>query len=132
MLTRAGDKLRVLIIEDNALIALDLQHMIEEMGGVVLGLAVAAEHGLELARASQPDLVLMDVRLAGVMDGIEAAEAIKTIPGTALVFVTGNTDAQTMARIRRAGDYIVLPKPVLAIDLEAAMRTACRIEPRAH
>src|ERR687887_197338 len=93
VLTRQDRPLRVLVVEDHALIALDLKHLIGEMGGTVVGAPASAEQGLELARTLRPDIVLMDVRLAGVMDGIDAAQAL---PGTALVFITGNTDAMTM------------------------------------
>jgi DNA-binding NarL/FixJ family response regulator len=129
VLRRQDKPLRVLIVEDHALIAIDLKQMVEEMGGTVVGAPASAEQGVELARAQAPDIVLMDVRLAGVMDGIEAAQAIAGLPGTALVFITGNTDAMTMARIRRAGDFIVLPKPVLAVDLAEAVHQACRLDP---
>jgi DNA-binding NarL/FixJ family response regulator len=132
VLTRAGKPVTVLIVEDHALIALDLQQMVEELGGDVLGLAHSAELGIERARALRPDIVLMDVRLAGLMDGVDGAQAIAGLPGVSLVFITGNTDPMTMARIRRIGDFAVLSKPVLMTRLEAALRKAARLDPPAR
>jgi CheY-like chemotaxis protein len=120
-LTRRGEKLRVLVAEDHALIALDLRMMIDELGGEVVGAATSGERVVALARELRPDLVLMDVRLAGLIDGVDAAAAVTRVPGTALIFVTGNMDPITQQRIRRLGDVRVVPKPVLPADLLAAI-----------
>jgi DNA-binding NarL/FixJ family response regulator len=122
---RSGRPLRVLIVEDHALIALDLQLTLAEHGAEIVGIAASGEDGVALARRLRPDLVLMDVRLAGAIDGIDAATAVADIPGTRLVFVTGNNDEPTLARIRRIGSFPVVAKPVLTSELLRAIRSAC-------
>lgn len=129
VLKRNGKALRVLIVEDQALTALDLKSMIEEMGGAVVGLPGSGELGVTLARELDPDIVLMDIQLAGLMDGVAAGQAITARSNSTLVFVTANTDSTTMARIRRAGDHIVLQKPILAAELREALVTACDLSP---
>jgi hypothetical protein len=71
----------------------------------------------------------MDVRLAGLMDGVDGAQAIAELPGISLIFITGNTDPTTLARIRRIGDFAVLSKPVLMTRLEAVLRKVGRLDP---
>lgn len=127
-LMRGGEKLRVLVVEDHALIALDLKMMIDELGGDVIEVATSGEHAVALAHELRPDVVLMDVRLAGLIDGIDAASAVAQGPGSALVFVTGNTDPITLRRIEQLGGAPVVPKPVLANELLAAIREACGLD----
>ena len=128
MLTRQGRPLRVLVVEDHALIALDLEMMIDDLGGEVVGVTALGEQAAPLAQSLRPDLVLMDVRLAGVVDGVDAAPAVAAVPGTNLIFITGNADPGTMERIRRAGDFRVLAKPVMPDDLAAAFRAVCDLD----
>jgi DNA-binding NarL/FixJ family response regulator len=127
-LTRRGEKLRVLVVEDRALIALDLQMMINELGGDVIAIASSGEDAVTLTRELRPDVVLMDVRLAGMIDGIDAATAVAQVPGTALIFVTGNTDPITLRRIKQLGPIQVVPKPVLVRDLLVAICEACDLD----
>jgi len=131
-LTRRGKKLRVLVVEDHALIALDLKMMVDELGGDVVEVATSGERAVALAAELRPDVVLMDVRLAGLIDGIDAASTVAQIPGTALIFVTGNTDPITLRRIERLGNKRVVPKPVLANELLAAIREACGLDSAAQ
>jgi CheY-like chemotaxis protein len=66
---------RILIVEDEPIIAWDLQRRLTRLGYVVLGSVSSGQDALEKALALKPDLILMDIRLAGTMDGIEAASA---------------------------------------------------------
>jgi CheY-like chemotaxis protein len=127
-LTRSGEKLRVLVVEDHALIALDLKTMIDELGGHVVDVATSGERAVSLARELRPDVVLMDVRLAGLIDGIDAAAAVAQVPGTTLIFVTANTDPVTLRRIECLGPMHVVRKPVLAKDLLVTIRAACGLD----
>ena len=127
-LTRRGEKLRVLVVEDHALIALDLQTMMEELGGEVIEIASSGEDAVTLTPELRPDVVLMDVRLAGMIDGIDAATAVAQVPGTALIFITGKADPITLRRIGELGPLHVVRKPVLANDLLEAICKACRLD----
>jgi len=103
---------RILIVEDEALIARGLACTLGDLGYVVAGVAHSAAQALRLAATSEPDLVLMDIRLPGGMDGIEAAavlrEAHNEVP---VVFLSANTDSATMRRALTTcpGGYLSKP-----------------------
>jgi CheY-like chemotaxis protein len=122
-----GRKLRLLIVEDDALIAMDLSVSIGELGGQVVGAAVTALDAVRLAKELTPDVVLMDVRLRGDLDGIDAARAIRHDIATPVVFVTGNADSRTMRRMTDIEGAQVILKPVLINELrDAIIRAAGR------
>ena len=98
-LQRNGRPLRVVIAEDEAVFAVDIQNIIQDAGGEVVGIAVRGQDAITLAAALRPDLVLMDVHLMGDLDGIEAARAIKALRGVAVIFVTAHGDADTLRRM---------------------------------
>lgn len=120
-----GRPLRILIVEDEQLVALDLASLIEQYGGVALGTAASAEAALRMASALRPDVVLMDIRLAPG-DGVAAARAIRSEVPAATVYVTGNTDPVTMQRIAQDGSWPVLMKPVPVVELCEAIWAAHR------
>jgi AmiR/NasT family two-component response regulator len=91
---------------------LDLQSMIVDAGGEVLGIAAKASDAEQLAQALRPDIILMDVRLRGERDGIASAHAIRTLLDAPIIFVTGNEDPDTVARIRAASGGLPVHKPV--------------------
>src|SRR5689334_23737329 len=68
---------RILIVEDEAIIALGIERQLKQMGYAVVGLAGSGEDGLRLALAHRPDLVLMDIQLGHGIDGVQAADAIR-------------------------------------------------------
>lgn len=81
-------KPKILIVEDESIVQLDLQTRLERMGHSVVGVAARGEEAVEKAVELKPDLVIMDVRLEGDMDGIEAARRIRERQGTPIVYVT--------------------------------------------
>jgi CheY-like chemotaxis protein len=119
-----GRKLRLLIVEDDALIAMDLAVSVSELGGQVVSVAVSARDAMRLVEETDPDVVLMDVRLRGEPDGIEAAQVIQRRESTPIVFVTGNSDAETMRRMRQLGGAQIILKPVLINELRDAILRA--------
>jgi CheY-like chemotaxis protein len=122
-----GRRLRLLIVEDDALIAMDLAVSVSELGGQVVSVAVSARDAMRLAEEMVPDVVLMDVRLRGEPDGIEAAQLIQRRESIPIVFVTGNSDAETMRRMRQLGGAQIILKPVLINELrDAIIRAAGR------
>ena len=110
-----------LVVEDEQLIAMMLYDMLTEMGLQVCGIASTAARALELADEHRPDVVLMDVQLAGKSDGVEAATQIHKLHGIPIVFVTGSTDPTTIARIKSSHAAAVLFKPVHAAQLHSVM-----------
>jgi DNA-binding NarL/FixJ family response regulator len=125
-LERNGRPLRIVIAEDEAVFALDIQNIIREAGGEVVGVAVRGEDAITLAAALRPDVVLMDVHLMGEMDGIEAARAIKSLRGVAVVFVTAHGDPDTLRRMFEVVPASPIIKPISEVHLREAIVRACR------
>jgi response regulator of citrate/malate metabolism len=115
---------RALIVEDEVMIALDLEDAMKALGFEVCGLAPSDSKARSLAMRDQPDIVLMDVCLSGGREGIETGRWLHEVCGTSVVFVTAHTDADTVERIReRVPGAPVLPKPVYRHSLADAVAT---------
>jgi DNA-binding NarL/FixJ family response regulator len=117
---------RVLIVEDEPLITLGLTLTLEEMGLQVCETAATAADAIALAQEHRPSLVIMDVRLAGPEDGVDAAIAIHRTLGAPVIFLTGSREPETVERIRQDHPAAILFKPVLTEDLMAEIRRVLR------
>ncbi len=125
-LSRAdGRELRVLVVEDEGLVALDLASIVEQFGGTVIGPVASVSEALRSAAQQPPDVALMDIRLPDG-DGIDAARQIRERHGARIVFVTGNTDPETLLRIGKFGRAPLVPKPISIDGLKRAIQRACR------
>lgn len=120
---RSGGK-TALVVEDEALIAMLLRDMLEALGFTVCGAAADSEGAIALAEAHRPDLVLMDVRLRGAVDGIEAAREIRARAGCRIIFVTASREPATVDRAEAFEAAGLLFKPIRPQDLEAAIARA--------
>jgi DNA-binding NarL/FixJ family response regulator len=125
-LERNGRPLRIVIAEDEAMIVMDLQNIINDAGGEVVGVAVRGEDAITLAATLRPDAVLMDVHLMGKLDGIEAARSIKTMRSVAVVFVTAHGDPDTLRRMFEVVPASPVIKPISEVHLREAIVRACR------
>lgn len=118
---------RVLIAEDELLVAWHLESLVREQHHEVCGLVPDGDGAIEQAADLNADLVLMDVRLAGRMDGIEAARIIREQRGTPVIFITAHGDQATRAHIDRiVPGAPVLTKPISAERLREAMESVLR------
>ena len=116
-----GKHKKVLIVEDDMIISLVIENMIQELGHEVVAKAASGEEAISLATQFNPDLVLMDIRLKGEMDGIEAVTAIKEKIQTAVIYLTGNSDRVNYDRAR-ATDFIdLITKPFTISDLTKSL-----------
>ena len=116
--------IRILVVEDEMLIAKDIEGMLRGLGYEIAALAATGEAAVDAALAGQPDLVLMDVILKGQMDGIEAAGLIKARADVPVVFLTAHTDEATLERIKVSEPAGCLFKPVEQRELRAAVDMA--------
>jgi PAS domain S-box-containing protein len=120
-----SDRGRILIVEDQAIIAMDIQRQLEVCGYDVTGIAGTARKAFESASGSVPDLVLMDIRLRGRGDGIEAGDTFRRRFDIPVIFVTSHSDEQTLSRAKLAEPYGYLVKPVsrgnLATTIDVAL-----------
>jgi diguanylate cyclase (GGDEF)-like protein/PAS domain S-box-containing protein len=116
---------RILVVEDESIVALDIKHHLENMGYLVVGLAASGELAIHIAEAEKPDLVLMDIRLKGKMDGIQAAEIMRNSWDLPVLFLTAFADEPTLrrAQVTDAFGYILKPfeEHELSINIEMAL-----------
>src|SRR5262245_45300216 len=117
-------KASILIVEDEAGVAADLASKIERAGYRVLGTAPRGEAAIELARIEAPDLVLMDIRLAGHLDGVETADRLRTFLNIPIVYLTAHSDAETLKRAKQTEPFGYILKPFEERDLTTQIEIA--------
>jgi DNA-binding NarL/FixJ family response regulator len=115
----------ILIVEDEAIVAADLSAKLQRLGYKVCGIADEGKDAVALASSLRPDLVLMDIRLEGSMDGIEAAEAICRSHDVPVIYLTAHSNAATVDRAKLTGPSGYILKPFeereLATQIELAL-----------
>jgi CheY-like chemotaxis protein len=112
---------RILVVEDEAIIARDIAMQLQDLGYDVLGPVASGEQALALARQSQPCLVLMDIHLAGAMDGISAAQAIRTDLQVPTIFLSAFNGDENLARAELAQPAGYMAKPFSEVELETLL-----------
>lgn len=114
-------KLRVLIVEDNALVAMDHAALIEYLGGEVVGTVDTGAAAVASATTLSPDAVLVDVELKGDVDGIDAAARISAACAAAIIFATARVDPATTRRMRLVSNHRPMVKPIGVTTLRDAL-----------
>ena len=109
----------ILLVEDERIIALEMKLHLQRLGYRVAASLSAGEQVLEQAAVLCPDLVLMDIMLAGSLDGIETVRRLRPACTAPVIFCTAYTDSETMLRARDVLPVAILTKPV---DMEALRR----------
>ena len=115
---------RILIVEDEFAVAMELQDRLEHLGYAVVEHELRGQEAVERARQTDPDLVLMDIRLDGLMDGIEAARAIREKQPIPVVFVTAYSDDETLERAKATAPFGYVVKPFDERELYASIEVA--------
>lgn len=115
---------RVLIVEDEKIIALDLQRRLEKFGYTVVHLAANAEEAVASAHEYRPDIILMDIMLGGERDGVDAAIEIKDSLNTPIVFLTAYADENTVERAKKAEPVGYVLKPFKERELQTTIDIA--------
>jgi response regulator RpfG family c-di-GMP phosphodiesterase len=123
------EKKKIMVVEDERIIALDLAEKLTDLGYEVIATTYSGEDAVEKIGELHPDLVLMDIVLAGKMDGIEAAEKITSLSGTPVVYLTAYADDKTFGRAKISGPSGYILKPVekkqLHVVIELALHKQC-------
>jgi PAS domain S-box-containing protein len=117
-------KAKLLIVEDEPIVALDLQQEVEQLGCEVVALAESADEALVAAEICRPDLALMDVRIVGSMDGIQTARLLRTAYDVPVIFLTSYSDESTISRAVKEMPYGYLTKPFKSRELKASLSVA--------
>jgi len=114
----------ILVVEDEAIIAMDIAMQLRDLGYSPLGPASTGEQAIEMAGRLRPQLVLMDIQLGSQMDGITAAQEIRTQVGIPCVFLSAFTGEESQARAILANPAGYLAKPFTEHDLHTAITAA--------
>ncbi len=117
-------KARVLIVEDQRIIALDLATTIRKIGHESVGIESKGEKAISAVENLKPDLVFMDISLAGEMDGIETASIIRKNFGIPVIYISGNYDQNTIEKSMTTNAYGYLVKPVDDCSINAIINAA--------
>lgn len=124
MRTDTTSDLRALIVEDEVLIAEELKERLSRLGFEVIDVVDSADDAIAIARRELPDVILMDIRLKGAKDGIEAAQEIRRYVDLPIVYVTAYSDGATVERIKRTDHDGFLLKPFHRYDLQSTIQIA--------
>ncbi|MBW4581514.1 MAG: response regulator [Tildeniella nuda ZEHNDER 1965/U140] len=118
------EKVQILIVEDESIIAADIRDCLENLGYAVVDIATSGEMAVQLARTTNPNIVLMDIRLKGEMDGIQAAQQIWERLHIPVVYASGYSDRSTIERAKVTGPFGYVLKPIEERELYVAIETA--------
>jgi len=125
MLARAQSQPRsVLIVEDEQIVALDLQQTLTGLGYDAFAIAATADEAIARASERRPDLALMDIRIKGKRDGIEVAEELRDLFSIPVVFLTAHGDTATIERAKLVEPWGYLVKPVKVAELYSVIELA--------
>lgn len=114
----------ILIVEDESIIALDIAMQLRDLGYEPLGPAVTGEDAIEMAGRLRPQLVLMDIHLDGPMDGVTAAQAIRTQLEIPCIFLSAFTEDESKARATMTNPAGYLAKPFTEYELNSVIAAA--------
>ena len=123
---QASHPLRAMIVEDEILIAEDLKERLVGFGFCVIANVDTAEEGIAVAIKEHPDLILMDIRLKGKKDGIQAAEEIRKQIDLPIVYLTAYSDQVTVERSRQSSHDAYLLKPFQTKELQSTIDVAMK------
>jgi PAS domain S-box-containing protein len=117
-------KPKLMIVEDDQIVAMDLQGILQSLGYAVSAVVSRGEEAIEKAAQTRPDLALMDIRLRGDMDGIETAERIRARFDIPVVFLTAYADEATLERAKLTAPLAYVIKPFDQRELHSAIEVA--------
>jgi two-component system, response regulator PdtaR len=128
----ATETARILIVEDDVLIASQVEASLSDDGFEIVGMAATCGEALQLAETQSPNLVVMDIRLAGERDGIDAALELFRLHGIRCIFASAHSDDRTRQRAAPAAPLGWLQKPYMMASLTAMVRGALRELKKRH
>lgn len=119
-----SEPLKIMIVEDEAIVALDLSMRLEQEGYAVTGIADNSDEAEELFRSNPPDLLLMDININGTRDGIETAKRLKQIQEVPIIFLTAFSQSEYVNRAKEINPAAYLVKPFNADSLYTSIQIA--------
>lgn len=120
----ADEKSKVLIVEDEAIVSLDISRRLEKLGYEVVGTVASGDEALSIAHSNPPDLVLMDINIQGELDGIETAEKIYAEHNVPVIYLTAYGGESILQRAKQTRPFGYILKPFKERELRAAIEIA--------
>lgn|SRR4030042_5225217 len=121
-----GNGWKILVVEDEAIIALDIQYILRKIGFGHSEVVHSGEESIQRVAAGKPHLVLMDIKLKGKLDGIQAAQEISGQYNVPVVYITAFGDEGTLERANGTARYGFITKPFEETALESTIQNALR------
>lgn len=115
---------KILIVDDEVVVAEDIRRQLRSLGYVVVGVVASGSEAVDVAGQHRPDLILMDIKLKGPLDGIDAARTIQSRYSIPVIYLTAFSDEDTLERARYTLPLAYLIKPFVSSDLRAALELA--------
>jgi CheY-like chemotaxis protein len=115
---------KILVVEDESILALGLKHKLEDMGHIVLDMVNTGEKAIKAAQEHIPDIILMDIVLKGNMDGIEATKIIRKQMSVPVIYLTAYADEEVIQRAKVTEPHGYLVKPYMSNELNANIQMA--------
>ncbi len=115
---------KILIVEDESIVALELESRLCDLGYSVCGIVVSGDEAIKLTKEHIPNIILMDINIKGPIDGVQTAEKIKEIFDIPIIFLTAFTDPNTLERAKITGPYGYIVKPFEERELHTSIEIA--------
>jgi DNA-binding LytR/AlgR family response regulator len=119
-------KIKILIVEDEGIVALDMANQLKGNGYEIVGIADTGIEALEMVKTTNPDIILMDIFIKGKLNGIETAHKINEFGEIPIIYITALADKKTMESAMHTFPYAYLVKPFRSIDLYSSIDLAFR------
>ncbi|MCO4805482.1 MAG: response regulator [Flavobacteriales bacterium] len=116
--------MNILVVEDESIVAKDIQVCLRKLGYEVIGICSSGEDAIEKALEMKPDLIMMDIMLKGELSGIQAAAIIRETHDIPVIFLTAYTDRDTVDKAKETEPYGYIIKPFKEIDIQTAIEIA--------
>ncbi|EAR01681.1 LytR/AlgR family response regulator transcription factor [Maribacter sp. HTCC2170] len=118
------DKVKVLVVEDDMIIAANICLQLTNLDYEVTGIETRGEEAIIHAQVNTPDIILMDVNLKGELDGIQTAKKIQEKNSIPIIYLTANTDETSFARAKETRPFAFIPKPLNTVQLQRTFALA--------
>jgi FOG: CheY-like receiver len=118
------EDIKILVVEDEGIIGLNIKKKLKSFGYTVPAIVATGEEAIKMAEITFPDLILMDVRLKGNMDGMETAEEIRKNFDIPVIYLTAYSDDEVLEKAKKTEPYGYIVKPFKANDLRSNIEIA--------
>ncbi|WP_406660365.1 response regulator [Methanolobus sp. ZRKC3] len=118
------EDIKILVVEDEGIIGLNIKKKLKSFGYTVPAIVATGEEAIKMAEITFPDLILMDVRLKGDMDGVQTAGEIRKIFDIPVIYLTAYSDDEVLERAKKTEPYGYIVKPFKANDLRSNIEIA--------